>query len=100
RASRASQDVGAEERPLFERSEFGPRAPPSEKRRGPDRRSRSGSRLATAVLVTFAKTKVTRASARKLLIFCLCSSTFASTHRRVTRRKRKAKDQVQQRFAR
>ena len=56
---------------MFERSEFGPRAPPSEKRRGPDRLHRSGSRPATAVLVTFAKTKVTRASARKLLILIL-----------------------------
>src|SRR5690606_9582166 len=100
RASRASQDGGAGERPLSERSEFGPRAPSSEKRRGPGRRSRSGSRPATAVLVTFAKTKVTRASARKLLIFCLCSSTFSSTHQRVTRRVRKAEEQDQERFVR
>ncbi|MDH5834420.1 hypothetical protein [Luteimonas kalidii] len=52
---------------MSERSEFGPRAPPPEKRRGPDWRSQSGSRPAEAVLVTFAKTKVTRATARKLL---------------------------------
>src|SRR5690606_31137768 len=71
RASRASQDGGAGQRPLSERSEFGPRAPSSEKRRGPDRLHRSGSRPAAAVLVTFAKTKVTRASARKLLLLFL-----------------------------
>ncbi|WP_202839583.1 hypothetical protein [Luteimonas saliphila] len=52
---------------MFERSEFGPRAPPTEKRREPDWRSQSGSRPAKTVLVTFAKTKVTRATARKLL---------------------------------
>ncbi|MDH5834871.1 hypothetical protein [Luteimonas kalidii] len=58
---------------MSERSEFGPRAPSTEKRRGPGRRSRTGSRPAEAVLVTFAKTKVTRATARKLLrlIFAL-----------------------------
>ena len=56
---------------MFERSEFGPRAPPPAKRRGPIRRSRIGSRPATAVLVTFAATKVTRATARKLLLLSL-----------------------------
>src|SRR5690606_677232 len=49
---------------------------------------------------TFAKTKVTRASARKLLIFCLCFSSFASTGRPVMRCLRKAEEQDQQRFAR
>src|SRR5690606_10410369 len=44
KASRASQDGGAVERPMSERSEFGPRAPPAEKRRAPARRSRDGSR--------------------------------------------------------
>lgn len=58
---------------MSERSEFGPRAPPAEKRRAPDWRSQAGSRPATAVLVTFDKTKVTRATARKLLhLFFAC----------------------------
>ncbi|WP_187471034.1 hypothetical protein [Luteimonas viscosa] len=79
KASRASQGGGAEERPVSERSEFGPRAPPSEKRRGPDWRSQSGSRPVEAVLVTFAKTKVTRATARKLLRLIFASGLqFAS----------------------
>ena len=52
---------------MFERSEFGLRTPSAEKRREPLRRSRSRSRPAKTVLVTFAKTKVTRASARTLL---------------------------------
>src|SRR5690606_28720482 len=97
RASRASQDGGAGERPLSERSEFGPRAPSSEKRRGPDRLHRSGSRPATAVLVTFAKTKVTRASARKLLIlpFSFC---FHSRPHDVSQAQDRRQDQ--QRFAR
>src|SRR5690606_4097966 len=103
RASRASQDGGAGERPLSERSEFGPRAPSSGKRRGPDRLHRSGSRPATAVLVTFAKTKVTRASARKLLILILPFS-FCFRSPVVPCRKRKAEeqdqDQDQERFAR
>src|SRR5690606_31300514 len=95
RASRASQDGGAGERPLSERSEFGPRAPLSEKRRGPDRLHRSGSRPATAVLVTFAKTKVTRASARKLLILILILPfSFCFRSPPVTCQKRKARGQI------
>src|SRR5690606_8931123 len=97
RASRASQDGGAGERPLSERSEFGPRAPSSEKRRGPDRLHRSGSRPATAVLVTFAKTKVTRASARKLLIlilFLILPFSFCFRSPPVTCQKRKARGQI------
>src|SRR5690606_8415475 len=81
--------------PLSERSEFGPRAPSSEKRRGPDRLHRSGSRPATAVLVTFAKTKVTRASARKLLILNLILPfSFCFRSPPVTCQKRKARGQI------
>ena len=71
KASRASQGGGAEERPMFERSEFGPRATLSEKLREPIRRSRSGSRPAKTVLPTFALTKVGRAAARKPLLSLL-----------------------------
>ena len=46
---------------MFERSEFGTRAPSTEKRGGPTRHSRAGSRPAKTVLVPFAKTKGTRA---------------------------------------
>jgi len=72
RAGRASQDERGEELPLSERSEFGQRPRSSEKRREP---ARSGglrsttpfSGQATAVLLTFDKTKVSRAAARKPL---------------------------------
>jgi len=56
-------------------------------------------RCSCSAVVTFAKTKVTRASARKLLIFCLCFSSFASTGRPVMRCLRKAEEQDQERFA-
>jgi hypothetical protein len=68
KANRASQEGVAEEAPLFERSEFGRRASTSEKRRAPGPLFGPGSRPARALLVTFGKTKVTRASARKLLL--------------------------------
>ena len=57
---RASQGEAAEEAPMSERSEFGRRAASTEKRRAPSRRSRGGGRQEQTVLVTFAKTKVTR----------------------------------------
>jgi len=50
---------------MSERSEFGLRAPSTEKRRGPMRLHRIGSRPAMAFLLTFGKTKVSRATARK-----------------------------------
>ncbi len=64
KASRAPEPDRAEEAPLSERSEFGRRARSGEERRGP-----AAGRLVSAptVLATFAKTKVARASARKLL---------------------------------
>ncbi|QNM63078.1 hypothetical protein XHV734_4372 [Xanthomonas hortorum pv. vitians] len=49
---------------LSERSEFGRRAAHGEEHGAPVRLYRTGSRQATAVLVTFAKTKVTRAARR------------------------------------
>jgi hypothetical protein len=61
---RASQGEVAEEAPMFERSEFGRRAASPEKRREPSRRSRGGGRQEQTVLVTFAKTKVTRLKAK------------------------------------
>ncbi|WP_233671425.1 hypothetical protein [Luteimonas cellulosilyticus] len=54
---------------MSERSEFGLRASRTEKRRGPARRSRVGSCPATAVLLTFAKTKVSRANSAEALFF-------------------------------
>ncbi|MCR6662570.1 MAG: hypothetical protein NVV60_05335 [Luteimonas sp.] len=52
---------------MFERSEFGPRAPLTEKRMEPARRSRDGSRPAEGLLVPFGPSKGTRArSDRKL----------------------------------
>ena len=56
---------------MSERSEFGLRAPLTEKHRGPTRLHRVGSRPATAFLLTFGKTKVSRATARKLCS-CFC----------------------------
>ncbi|WP_267118176.1 hypothetical protein, partial [Xanthomonas sacchari] len=67
KASRAPEWRAAEEAPLFERSEFGRRAARREERRGPVRPYRTGSCQAGAVLVTFAKTKVTRARRRESL---------------------------------
>ena len=55
----------AEEQPVSERSEFGLRAASGEERRAPTRLHRVGSRPAKTVLLTFAKTKVSRATARK-----------------------------------
>ena len=46
---------------MFERSEFGRRAAAAEKRRALGERSSASGRQEQAVLVTFAKTKVTRA---------------------------------------
>jgi hypothetical protein len=71
KASRAPQADTAVEAPLFERSEFGRRAVSGEERRAPMRLHRIGSRQAQTVLVPFAKTKGTRASARKLLLLSL-----------------------------
>jgi hypothetical protein len=92
KASRAPQADTAAEAPLFERSEFGRRAVSGEERRAPMRLHRIGSRQAQTVLfaasrspfgpaspfapqsgavVPFAKTKGTRASARKLLLLSL-----------------------------
>ncbi|MEA9710965.1 hypothetical protein VDH22_03205, partial [Xanthomonas campestris pv. raphani] len=62
KASRAPQSRVAEEAPLSERSEFGRRAARGEEHRAPVRLHRTGSRRASAVLVTFAKTKVTCAT--------------------------------------
>jgi hypothetical protein len=56
---------------LSERSEFGRRAAWGEEHRAPMRLHRIGECRAKAVLVPFAKTKGTRASARKLLILFL-----------------------------
>ena len=46
---------------MFERSEFGRRAAAAEKRRALGERSSASGRQEQTVLVTFAKTKVTRA---------------------------------------
>ncbi|WP_158238383.1 MULTISPECIES: hypothetical protein [Luteimonas] len=54
---------------MSERSEFGRRALSFEKRREPARRSRVGSCPATAVLLTFDKTKVSRANSAEALFF-------------------------------
>ena len=54
---------------MSERSEFGLRAASGEERRGPARRSRVGSRPAMAVLLTFDKTKVSRANSAEALFF-------------------------------
>ena len=54
---------------MFERSEFGLRASRTEKRRGPMRLHRIGSRPAMAVLLTFDKTKVSRAYSAEALFF-------------------------------
>ena len=71
-ASRAPQPKAAEEVPMFERSEFGHRADLGEERREPETAPSSPApRPSRTVLVTFAKTKVTRATARKLLILML-----------------------------
>ncbi|WP_394003145.1 hypothetical protein ACF3M1_01185 [Luteimonas sp. WGS1318] len=59
----------AEEQPMSERSEFGLRAASGEEHRGPARRSRVGSRPAMAVLLTFDKTKVSRANSAEALFF-------------------------------
>ncbi|MEA9677090.1 hypothetical protein VDF37_21040, partial [Xanthomonas campestris pv. raphani] len=58
-----------EEAPLSERSEFGRRAARGEEHRAPVRLHRTGSRRASAVLVTFAKTKVTRATGAEAFAF-------------------------------
>ena len=63
KASRAPQVEAAEEAPLSERSEFGRRAVPGEEHREPMGRSHIGTRPATAALLTFDKTKVSRAPA-------------------------------------
>lgn len=89
KASRAPQPDAAEEAPLSERSELGRRAASGEERRAPMRLHRIGECPAQTVLLaasrspygpaspfaprggavaTFAKTKVARASARKLLL--------------------------------
>ena len=51
---------------MSERSEFGRRAALTEERRVPKQRSRFGGRPAQTVLVTFAKTKVTRPQGESL----------------------------------
>jgi hypothetical protein len=66
KVSRAPQWEAAVEAPLSERSEFGRRAASREEHRAPTRLHRVGSRPAQTVLLTFAKTKVSRAPARKL----------------------------------
>ena len=57
----------AEEQPMSERSEFGLRAASGEERREPMRLHRIGSRPAMAVLLTFDKTKVSRANSAEAL---------------------------------
>ena len=69
RASRAPEPGVAEEQPMSERSEFGLRAASGEERREPARRSRVGSCPAMAVLLTFDKTKVSRANSAEALFF-------------------------------
>ena len=69
KASRAPQSRVAEKAPLSERSQFGRRAACGEEHRVPVRLHRTGSRRASAVLVTFAKTKVTRATGAEAFAF-------------------------------
>ncbi len=57
KASRASQDDGAEEAPLSERSEFGGRAPSAEKHRAPIRQRRIGWRQAMGFWFLLARQK-------------------------------------------
>ncbi|WP_157515204.1 hypothetical protein [Luteimonas abyssi] len=83
---------------MFERSEFGQRAPSSEKRRAPIGRSPIGSRPAKAILLTFVATKVSRASARKLLILLLLRLLPISVMACYGRSERHEQDQ--ERFAR
>ncbi|WP_394002240.1 hypothetical protein ACF3M1_15795 [Luteimonas sp. WGS1318] len=59
----------AEEQPMFERSEFGLRAASGEERREPMRLHRIGECPAMAVLLTFDKTKVSRANSAEALFF-------------------------------
>ena len=54
---------------MFERSEFGLRAASGEERRGPMRLHRIGECPAMAVLLTFDKTKVSRANSAEALFF-------------------------------
>ena len=67
KASRASQVDGAEEAPLFERSELGGRAPSIEKRREPIRRSRIGRRQAKGFWFLLASKGTRARSARNAL---------------------------------
>ena len=54
---------------MSERSEFGRRAASGEERRGPMRLHRIGECPAMAVLLTFDKTKVSRANSAEALFF-------------------------------
>ncbi len=56
---------------MFERSEFGRRAASGEARREPMRLHRIGECPAMAVLLTFDKTKVSRANSAEALFFAL-----------------------------
>ncbi|RMW97111.1 hypothetical protein D9R12_03045 [Pseudoxanthomonas spadix] len=67
KASRASQEVRAEEAPLSERSEFGRRARTSEKRRGPPRSG--GSRPASSGFASFCQDKRKSRCKRESLAF-------------------------------
>ena len=70
---------------MSERSEFGLRAPSPEKRRGPPRLYRGGSCLAKAVLLTFDKTKVSRANSAEALFLTNCFNSGASGEPRESR---------------